>query len=1147
MDELTKRTPRRELRYGIKALILSFVMLMIAFPSYARNGNITINVSDVPMQTVLKKIEQQTDYRFFYSKDAVNVSSKVSLNVTNEPLTAVLDKLFDSNGISYRINKKQIVLTKGGKAEPKAGSATEAKNKKKGETVHVTGYVRDEAGEPLIGVTVMDKGTMKGAATDVDGKYEIDVPVGSSLKYSYVGYDPVSKKVNGAGELDVTMSEGANVLNEVVVMGYGATSRKNLTTSIATVKTDKIQKGAISNVNSMLLGRAAGVQATISSPQPGGGINISVRGGGNPVYVIDGVVVPNSSMEPGTGSVSLPTSVNRAGLQGLNPSDIESIEVLKDASAAIYGIGAADGVILITTKKGKEGKPTVTYEGSVAWQRHYKYTPLLDGPELMNMVNLFSKENYLYDKSQYPYGSVAYDGKWSPIFTEQQILNAPNYDWLGDEFRTGFINNHNININGGTDRVKYYLGMNYYNELATVRNSNMERFALRTNIQTKITDFIRLTTIVNVNKNNYRNSTNGGDQGNLQNQGAGALFAAQTYPTYLTPYDEDGNYTQFVNVPNPVALRKIADSTKTTAWYVNLALDIDIIKNWLTFRGVYGINNETSERDSYIPSDVYFGLQRKSRGNVGFGKRLNSTLEGFLNFQHQLGEIVDLSAMIGMGRYLDKGNGFNVSYENANDKLTSESIEKAEGPYYPASYKYANEKRSQFARVSADFLNRYVISATIRRDGTDKFFPGKKYSWFPSVSLAWKMHEEKFLRDVEWINMLKIRASYGETGSDNLGTTLYGTINTTREDVKFDGNSVTYIPFILSGANYDDVTWQKTTMKNIGIDFSILNDRLSGSVDLFRNDIIHLLGTAPTELLGMHGTRPINGGHFRREGIDVTLNSTNIWNSEFKWTTTLTLSHYNAVWVKRMPNYDYQVYQKRKNEPVNYTYYYNCLGYVNADRSNVTDTQRTLGPAACMPGYPIVEDTNGDGAITAEDIQTYNTTPKLYYGMGNNFSWKGFDLDIFFYGQLGVKKWNTAYQYSVTGDNFPRGVTSHNVPVYIYQAWNSQTNSGKDAKFAGISAYKVNLPGNVGTNQNLEDASYLRIRNITLGYTIPAKAMKVFHGYMKEIRVYADFQNPFTFTRYKGLDPEINTGAASLSGGQFPQTRAYTIGLKLVF
>ena len=855
------------------------------------------------------------------------------------------------NGLSYKINKTQIVLSR------RKGSAPTAM--KSGQKVKVKGQVLDTDGEPLIGVSVISSADSKGVATDFDGNYEIEVPAGSDLTFSYVGCIPVKKKITSGDPLNITMSMDSNLLNELVVTGYGSTTRKNLTTSIATVKTDDLQKAAISNVNSLLVGRAAGVQATQSSPQPGGGMNISVRGGGNPVYVIDGVVVPNSSMEPSSGSVSLPTSVNRAGLQGLNPNDIESIEVLKDASAAIYGIGAADGVILITTKKGKEGKPTVTYNGSVSWQTHYKYTEMLAGPELMNMVNLFSKENYLYDRGQYPYGNVAYDGKWTPIFTEDQILNSPDYNWLDDEFKTGFINNQNVTISGGSERIQYYLGLNYYKEDATVRNSNMERFALRTNIQTKLTNFMKFTTIVNVNQNKYRNSTNGGDQGNLQNQGAGALFAAQTYPSYLTPYDENGKYTQFVNVPNPVALRTIADDTRTSAYYVNFALDIDIIKKMLTFRGVYGANHETSERDSYIPSDVYFGLQSKSRGNVGYGKRINTTLEGFLNFQHRFGEIVDLSAMVGMGRYIDKGNGFNVSYENANDKITSESIEKAEGPFYPSSYKYENEKRSQFARVSGDFLDRYVVQVSVRRDGTDKFFPGKKYSWFPSVSLAWKLHEEAFIRDITWINMLKLRGSYGETGSDNLGTTLYGTINTTREDVKFNGNSTTYIPFILSGANYDDVTWQKTTMKNIGLDFSLLNDRLSGSVDLFRNDITHLLGTAPTELLGMHAERPINGGHFRREGVDVNLNSTNILTRDFKWTTSLTLSNYNSVWVERMPNYDYQVYQKRKNEPVNYTYFYNVLGFVNSDRSNIPDTQRSLGPEACMPGFPIIEDTNG--------------------------------------------------------------------------------------------------------------------------------------------------------------------------------------------
>lgn len=200
-----------------------------------------------------------------------------------------------------------------------------------------------------------------------------------------------------------------------------------------------------------------------------------------------------------------------------------------------------------------------------------------------------------------------------------------------------------------------------------------------------------------------------------------------------------------------------------------------------------------------------------------------------------------------------------------------------------------------------------------------------------------------------------------------------------------------------------------------------------------------------------------------------------------------------------------------------------------------------------MPGFPIIEDTNGDGSITPLDIQTYNMTPRLYYGMGNTFTYKGFDLDIFFYGQLGVKKWNTAYQYAVQGDNFPRVLSSHNVPIYIYQAWNSQTNNGAGARFAGISSTKVNLPGNIGTNQNLENASYLRVRNITLGYTIPSKALNVFRGYISHVRVYVDFQNPFTITKYKGIDPEISTGSGSLSGGQFPQQRAYTLGMRVTF
>ena len=432
------------MRYGIKALILSFLMLMIAFPSYARNGNITINVSGVPMQTVLKKIEQQTDYRFFYSKDAVNVNSKVSLNVTNEPLTAVLDKLFDSSGISYRINKKQIVLTKGGKAEPKAGGATEAKNKKKGETVRVTGYVRDEAGEPLIGVTVMDKGTMKGAATDVDGKYEIDVPVGSSLKYSYVGYDPISKKVNGAGELDVTMSEGANVLNEVVVIGYGTMDKKELTSAISHVGEKDFLSVSSLDPKMLIQGKVPGVSITnTGAGDPNNQASIQIRGvssrsaGLGPLIVIDGV--------PG------------GDLTNVSPNDIASFDILKDgAASAIYGTRGSNGVVVVTTKKGaRDGKTHTSYSCTLSWDVMKKELDMMSAQDFREI--------------RLGWGDPGVD-------------IGGNVDWLDAVSRTGFTMKHTLSVSGGNERSNYRVSADYRDANGVDLRSNREEYGARASV-----------------------------------------------------------------------------------------------------------------------------------------------------------------------------------------------------------------------------------------------------------------------------------------------------------------------------------------------------------------------------------------------------------------------------------------------------------------------------------------------------------------------------------------------------------------------------------------------------------------------------------------------------------------------------------------
>ena len=370
----------------------------------------------------------------------------------------------------------------------------------------VTGRVVDAQGEPVIGASVMVKGQQKGVVTDIDGNYSIDVAKGETLQFSYIGFRNVQKVVNKA-TLDVVMTEDANVLNEVIATGYGAVSRKNLTTAIDKVKGDDVIKTGTTNMSQMLMGRAAGLQATVSSAQPGGGVNINIRGGGEPLYVVDGVVMPSDALEGSSGGSAtvMPSSVNRSGLAGLNPEDIESIEVLKDASAAIYGINAANGVILITTKSGKKGKMKVSYEGSLSMVRNYKYIESLNATDFMNYVNVFKKEQYLYNNKMAPYGPNTYDGGNDDAYTPDQISKAETMDWASYILKNGSISSHNITIQGGADRLSYYLSGNYYQQDGTVANSSYERFVLRANIGAQVFNWLKLTTTLNYNKNNNNN------------------------------------------------------------------------------------------------------------------------------------------------------------------------------------------------------------------------------------------------------------------------------------------------------------------------------------------------------------------------------------------------------------------------------------------------------------------------------------------------------------------------------------------------------------------------------------------------------------------------------------------------------------------
>lgn len=1107
------------------------VLLFLSLPLFAQDVRVSITLRDASLKELFRAIEEQTSYSFSYRDSELEGKPAVNVEVRDMQLSRLLSSELSKAGLQYTLVEDKIVVT----PASLSGDRT---------PVRLSGTVKDRAGQPVIGASAMIKGTMTGVVTDLDGRFSISVHKGDVLVFSSLGYVTEEYRVGSIANVDIVLDENHEMLEEAVAVGYGTTLRKNLTTSVATVKPDRISQAASSNVSQLLMGQAAGLRANISSTQPGGNVDISIRGGGTPIYIVDGIMMPESSLEVGHGTIETPNSINRAGLAGLNPGDIESIEVLKDASAAIYGINAANGVILITTKKGSEGAPRVTVETNYSFVRNYEYLQPLSSYEYMNFANVFSKESYLLNHGMQPYGSAPYDGGWSPVFYPDQIASATDTDWLDYILRPGSINNHSVSITGGSRYVRYYIGANYYDQVGTVINSRMKRYTLRTNVSAQIFPFMNVTAILNINSNDYVNSN--ADGGGAGGVGKDALQSALMFPPNYQVYDAEGNYMRYRSTANPAEMQLYSDNTRSSGWYTNISADIRLYKDILTLRGVYGLNREHSKRSLYIPTTMmWYEVAGVSRGHIGEASRDDQTIEGMLMYKQKFGGIADVEAVLGMGVYNQSGDGLDVDFRNANDNIGPDNIAAAEGPFTPTSSKWANEKRSQFGRVSVDLFDRYVVSASVRRDGTDKFFPSKKYAWFPSVSLAWKLSNEKFMRSLTWLDLLKVRASYGVTGRDNLGTSLYGLYTMAPSYVKFDNNTVNYIPYVKSGTDYPDVTWEKTIMKNVGIDFYLFKNRFWGSIDVFRNDVTDLLGEAPGEPLSMVGMRPVNYGHYYRSGVDVALNSVNVRTADgFTWSSMLTLTHYNMYWVERTENYDYQEYQIREREPMNANYFYHVTGIINADRSNMPESQLSLGANSQMPGYPIIEDRNSDGVIDINDIYMDDVLPKISIGFGNTFTYKNFDLDIFLYGQFGATKYNYAFQWA--NANSLAYSPPQNSNQFAYLIWNSQTNT--EGTLAGIATSKSDpLPGNAGWDLGRQDASFVRVRNITLGYNLDGSLLgNVLSKRVGSIRIYVDFQNPFTFSKFSGVDPEIYIGNSSSPAG-YPMIRSYTIGAKFNF
>lgn len=1011
-----------------------------------------------------------------------------------------------------------------------------------------SGIIVDREGAPIIGATIVEKGTKNATVTDLDGHFAIQVRKGALLTLSYIGYKSQDVKPT-SDPMRIVLEEEANGLDEVVVIGYGTTRRKDITGSVASVNAEKLNSVSSTSVSQMLQGRVTGMSATQSSAQPGAGISVNIRGAASPngsnapLYVIDGVPIQTNSS--GTPGISTPgydymAGVDRDPLNTINPNDIESIEVLKDASAAaIYGASAANGVVLITTKNGKSGKPKVEYRSVFTAQLMKDYPEVLNARQFRDQANFWSKEYYLYKNKMGVYGDNPEDlSGYFPIFDNVNGYTADT-KWIDEVSRTGYVIDQNVSVNGGTDKTKFYFSYNFFNNQGILKQSGLKRHNIRLNLDQEFTKIFKAGIKFNYSNVNAQ-STSVGTGGNGDNM----IIRVIDFAPDVAVKDENGNYNKSYNklYTNPVAYTEIEDETTTERVFIAPSFDLKLF-NGLTLRAVGGYDTQSSVRKFFIPKKGDNVNAQEGMASLGHSKIVNASVESYLNYDKIFGQDHHVSAVLGAGYYKTTSESFGLSgsdfftdafgYNNvgiASDK-DKETI---------SSYRAERTKLSQFLRANYSYKDRYIVTFTARRDGSSYFAENNKWGFFPSASVAWRLSEEAFMQNAKAISNLKLRIGYGATGNENvLGTnsqSLY------RSGYNFLIGSTIHTGLMLTQIENPELKWETDYTLNIGIDYGFFNQHINGSLEFFHRGVKDLLDFQTLPSNNAVGRVAANIGETKSEGFEFSLNSDNLNSKDFKWETTLNVSYFKASWVERNPEVALAEYIDEKGE-IDAIYGWKTDGIIRS-KSEIP----TYMPGASVGNVKYV-DLNGDGVLDAKDVvKLGNSTPRWMIGFGNTWSWKGFDLNIYFYSALEFKKYIGSYN-SGTGRTYGQipvaanlgnngNAPSNTYTTVMTDVWNSQNGHGW---MPGIATNPLDSKNPSGASDfYLQDASYVKLKNITLGYKLP-QSIFLKSNFIRGARFFVDAQNVATFTSYDGFDPELSTG------NPYPQALSISFGFNLNF
>lgn len=994
----------------------------------------------------------------------------------------------------------------------------------------ITGKVINETGDALIGVTVLVQGTSTGTVTDFDGMFSLKAASDAVLEISYLGYEKKIIPVNGQTNLNVTLGANAELLEEVVVVGYGSVKKSDVTGSVSSVKSEDLQAFPLLNAGQALQGRAAGVVVqTQNGGEPGADISIRVRGtsslnaSSEPLVVVDGFI----------------------GAAYPQPNDIESIEILKDASAtAIYGSRGSGGVILVTTKKGKSGKAVIELNSTFSSQQTNNRLDLLDANGFAQYQNMIRANAGITPYAQ----------------------GVANTDWQDEIYRVGNTQNQQVSVSGGSDNVNYYFSGTYFDQQGIIVNSDFEKIQFLANVDAKIGS--RLNVGINTissrsTQNGVSTQSTGSDNiGSVNGGGDDVVSLAFRFAPDVGRFDDDGNFslnTVGDNIENPWAVAtQITNQTKTDNSRTNLYADYEIAKG-LNFRTSFGYRTQNSTEGYFKPQTFVLSA---GGGYIESVKRTNLLNENYLTYTTSIGK-GNITAMAGHSFQRNTTEGVEAGARGLlTDAFLYYNLEAGQIDQRDVDSRFSEfDIESVFGRVNLEWADKYLLTATVRRDGASNFAENMKVSTFPSVALGWKVSRENFLADNPTISNLKLRASYGLTGSNAINPyqslAVYRVLPPTAVGGAFGVS--------LAREANPDLRWETSYQTNVGVDFGLFEDRITLSADYYNIDTKDLLARdrATNFYLGTNDLEVIkNVGSLNNRGIEFSLTSTNINKGDFRWTSSFNiarnrneiveLSGGNEILGSGAPGYfaGGDTYLLREGEAIGVFWGLDYRGvYQGGEVPAGTALQGSSldGDGNPIPGEPLFaevadEEGNFDGVITDADRQIIgDPNPDFTFGFNNTFTYKRFDLNIFFQGAVGGDIYNLTAVQLYNGDS--NGLTD------VLNSW-TPDNTDTDIPRAATR-------GRERSSRFVESGSYVRLKNVALGYSLPTNLLN--KAGIGSARLSVSAQNLLTFTNYSGLDPEVsyfgsggrNSGNANIiqghDFGNYPNLRSVTIALNLKF